>query len=91
MKFLHEIFEFLRTFSSPFPAVLKAIESNNEKSYIYFFERRLNIQKKDNCDRQSAEKKLFKFVFYMVVRKTKLLGVGFVPLDSGREPNGNLS
>ena len=32
-------------------------------------------------------KKLYKFVFYMIVWKTKLFGVGFVRLDSGIEPN----
>ena len=32
-------------------------------------------------------KKMFKFVFYTIVWKTKLSGVGFVRLDSGREPD----
>ena len=32
-------------------------------------------------------KKMFKFVFYMIVWKTKLPGVGFLRLNSGREPN----
>ena len=30
---------------------------------------------------------MFKFVFYTIVWKTKLSGVGFVRLDSGREPD----
>ena len=30
---------------------------------------------------------MFKFVFYTIVRKTKLSGVGFVRLDPGREPD----
>ena len=32
-------------------------------------------------------KKMLKFVFYTIVWKTKLSGVGFVRLDSGREPD----
>ena len=32
---------------------------------------------KDNCDRKSAEK-MFKLVFYMILWKTELSGVGYV-------------
>ena len=67
-------------------AILKVIESYNEKSDIFFFVTKAIHKNKDNCD-QNLLKKMFKFVFYTIVGKTKLSGVRFVRLDSGREPD----
>ena len=57
------------------------------KKVVYIFSVTKAIHtNKDNCDRKSAAK-MFKFLFYMIVCKTKLSKVEFVWLDSGREPN----
>ena len=49
--------------------------------YIFFVTKAIHTNK-DHNDRKSAEKKMFMFVFYFY-----LSGVGFVRLDSGREPD----
>ena len=57
------------------------------KKFVYFFFVKMAIHTNtDNCDRKSAEKML-KFVFYTILWKLELSGVGFVRLDSGREHN----
>ena len=57
---------------------------------MFFFKGRLNIQIKIIVIKNRL-KKMFKFVFYMIVWKTKLSGVWFLRLDSGREPNFSVS
>ena len=47
-------------------AILKVIESFNEKSYIFFFVTKAIHKNIDNFDRKSAEK-MFKFIFYTIV------------------------
>ena len=62
--------------------ILKVIESYNEKSgmYIFFFNKGY-IQTKIIVIENLLKKW---FIFYMIVRKTKLLRVGFVRLDSAQ-------
>ena len=60
----------------------------NEKSGIYLFCNEgytIYIQIKIIVIENQLKKK-FKFIFYTIVWKTKLSGVGFIRLDSGREP-----
>ena len=58
----------------------------NWKCYIFCFKWRLNIQMKITVI-ENRPKKVFKFVNYMIVWKTKFSGARYVQLDLGREPD----
>ena len=45
-------------------AILKVLESYNEKSYIFFLVTKAIHKNKDNCDRKSAEKNVYVRILY---------------------------
>ena len=56
-----------------------------KKAVYIFFVTKAILTNKDNCDRTSAERNVKVCILNDCLMK-KLSGVGFVRLDSGREP-----